>query len=410
LNITSVTPFFLPVIGGVETVIYETGVAFTQSGHRYSVLTSRPAGTERFEIMSGVEVYREESLYVPPSGNISPVSFDSSRVADVFNSVLTQTTSEIVHLHNYQMKSYAMFLYAFLRNFDQDRAILITIHNDFDDEFSQYVLKYAPFSKVIVPTRKAAFDLIEGGVTPSKLVVIPNMINSNKFRKAKGKSIRDELEIDDEPLILFPSRLVGREGNIFRFSDGKGLETLLRAFPLIREEVPKSKILLLGNDPIHSDVVQAVQKECAAALENVGVKDGLLYFNRYIPHEELPEVFAASDVVVSLSPREAFGMVFLEAMAAGKPVIGANSGMNGVPEIVPDGKAGYLVPVADPLATARTCTKILNDPDLGRRLGFYGAKWVQEKFDSKIVLPKLLSEYEMAVRRKKPVSTVLQYN
>gem|GEM_PF-1567404 len=402
LCVLFITPFFVPVIGGVETVVYETSLGLVERGHQAVVLTSRIKNQPARESTGGVEVIRTELLEVPEDGIVDPRAFDLCAVADLVKGIIDEMGVDIVHLHNYQMKQYAMFLFGVLKAIDTRKIpVFITIHNTTEDPFAHYLFSYLPFSRVVALTTKSAFDLIKGGVPPEKVTVIPNMIDTEKFMAADGAIIRNALKVDKEPIILFPSRLVGRERNTFGQEEGKGLHVLIRALPLIRREIPDIKLLLMGNDPVYSDCIRQVRKHTMQALSTMQCRDTLLFLNEDLPQEQLPNVFAASDVVVSLGPTECFGIVFLEGMAAGKPVIGANSWDNSVSEVIRDGRSGALVPPNDPWHTAEAIIRFLTDRELARAVGKEAMRWVQEMYDVRVVLPRLLETYMRALQEKR---------
>lgn len=402
MRILYVTPFYVPIIGGVETVVYETCLGLVKLGHTPIVLTSQVPNCPDHEIRSGVEVIRAAELNIPEDGKVVPNCFNTDRTAKFFSELVNELDVDIIHLHNYHMRQYAMFLFSFLKDADK-RRILISIHNDTGDEFAHYLLSYLPFSKIIALTHKSAFDLIKGGVPSARIEVVPNMLDVKKFSVADGRSIREALGVDKEdPIILFPSRLIGRERNVFlNLEKGKGLDILLRALPLVKREVPNVKLLLMGNDPIYIDPVFHVRKWIMDLARVLAVNDNILFFDEQIPQEKIPEVFAASDIVVSLGATECFGMVFLEGMAAGKPVIGVNSTDNGVPEVVWDGKAGLLVPPNDPWSTAKNIITILSDRNLASRIGMNGQNWVKSRYDTMQVLPHLIDIYEQCKKTEK---------
>jgi phosphatidylinositol alpha-1,6-mannosyltransferase len=171
------------------------------------------------------------------------------------------------------------------------------------------------------------------------------------------------------------------------------LDILLRAFPLVLREVPEAKLLLMGNDPIRPELVARVHRSLLDIADAFGFGDALLFLDGPIPQEEVPEVFAASDVVVSPGATECFGMVFLDGMAAGRPVVGVHSVDNGVPEVVPDGRAGILVPHNDPGTTAKALTSLLLDPEGTAAMGERGLAWVKKRYDASSVLSRLLDTY-----------------
>lgn len=395
MHILNVTPFYVPIIGGVETVVYETCMGLARMGLFPTVLTSEVPNCPGREVKDGVEVIRTPQLNVPESGVVSPSSYDTIHTAEFFANIVRNLNIDIVHLHNYHMSQYAMFLFSFFKAIDEKQQMFITVHNNTDDKFSHYLLSCLPFSKVIALTYKSAFDLIKGGVPESKIEVVPNMLEVDKFSKADGRPIRKLLGVEEDPIVLFPSRLVGREKNPFlEIESGKGLDILLKALPLVKREIPNVRLLLMGNDPIYQDIVLQVRRKILRMARVFGVEENILFFNGQLPQHKIPEVFAASDVVVSLGPTECFGMVFLEGMAAGKPVIGVNSNLNGVPKVVCDGKTGFLVPPKDPWSTAKTLLKVISNREFSVKIGSNGQNWVRERFDTTRVLPRLLEIYE----------------
>ncbi|MGH2639148.1 MAG: glycosyltransferase family 4 protein, partial [Rhabdochlamydiaceae bacterium] len=403
MRILYVTPFFAPVIGGVESVLETTCTGLASGGHSVKVLTSSLNELPQSEKRDGYSIVRTDLLCVPDCGIIPPDQFDFQAIRLMFEDLVSTYEPEVIHFHNYQMRGYSMFLNCFLHAIQLSKhAVLNTIHNDSDDPFAHYVLSYCPIDRVVTPTRKAALDLFEGGVPARKLLTVPNMIETRRFRNAKGDSIRSALGVDKcDPIILFPSRLIGREGNfIFDSKTGKGLNVMIRALPEIVEAVPNVKIMLLGNDTIFGRQILEFKHKLSGIVDTIREKC-LLFFDDPIPNSLVPELNAASDIVVSLSPREAFGMVFLEAMAAGKPVVAVNSAASGVPEVVPDGAAGYLVPENDPHATAKAIVKILSDDDRRKHFQMTGMNWVRDRFDVNVVLPQLLRAYKSILAEKR---------
>lgn len=395
MRLLYVTPFFVPVIGGVETVVYETCSALTARGHDCFVLTSPLEGSPSRETIGGVAVNRMRSMTIPASGILRPEEFQWGDLGREFKELVEEIDPDVIHLHNFHMRQYAMYAMAFLGALGPSGPpTLMTIHNTTDDPFAHYFLSYLPLARVIALTNQSAMDLLKGGVPSTRVQVLPNMLDGAKFQRARGDGVRRELGLGDEPVVLFPSRVVGREGNaVYKDKDGKGLDVLLRAFPLVQREVPDAKLLLMGNDPIYPDKVRRVRREILDVARIFGMEESVAFFDQPIPQEKLPEIYAASDLVVSLGATECFGMVFLEGMAAGKPVVGVNSVHNGVPEVVWGGRAGLLVPPNNPWSVANAILQILGTPGKAEEMGQWGSRWVEAKYDTGVVLPNLLRLY-----------------
>ncbi len=399
MRLLYVTPFFLPIIGGVETAVDETCSSLAADGHDVAVVTGPAPGSPPREVLHGIRVVREQGLEIPESGRVNPAHFRWDLVARRFHDLVQELDPDIIHFHNYHMKHYALFLFPFMHGLDPvRRRNFITIHNTTEDPFAHYLLSYMPFSRVVVLTNRSAFDLLRGGVPADRVKVIPNMIDAEKFQRADGAAVRERLGVGEEPVILFPSRLVGREGNlVYGDRGGKGLDILLQAMPLIRREVPEAKLLLMGNDPLYPQVLTRARRTILDLAEVFGMRDSILFFEDPIPQDLVPNIYAAADIVVSLGATECFGMVFLEGMAAGKPVVGINSVDSGVPEVVWGGRAGSLVPPDDPWSTAKAVAEILEKPDLAAEMGRHGLRWVRQKYDVRAVLPQLVGAYEASL-------------
>ena len=107
---------------------------------------------------------------------------------------------------------------------------------------------------------------------------------------------------------------------------------------------------------------------------------------------DVPRLMAACDVFVLASLWEGFGLVFAEAMAAGRPVVGTN--VSAVPEVVADGETGLLVPPRDPRALAAALLRLLGDPEERRRMGRNGYARVRERFSAGRMVDETLAVYE----------------
>jgi phosphatidylinositol alpha-1,6-mannosyltransferase len=178
------------------------------------------------------------------------------------------------------------------------------------------------------------------------------------------------------------SRLLGsRAGNRVLLSLGnlvgrKGHDMVIRALSQVRQTVPDVTYLIVGDGPYRGELERLA--------EALAVSDHVVFAGR-ANDAELPSIYALADVFVMPSRErreendvEGFGLVYLEAGACGKPVIGGRSG--GVPEAIQDGVTGLLVDPQDPEDIARAITRILTEPGLATALGTAGAARVRSGF------------------------------
>jgi D-inositol-3-phosphate glycosyltransferase len=201
------------------------------------------------------------------------------------------------------------------------------------------------------------------GAAPSRIAVIPCGVDTELFLPAKREAARAALGLDAGPLLLY----VGRLAPI------KGLDTLLDALARVRTSGRPARLLVVGGDADEpADGHEARLRERIARL---GLDDAVRFIAAQ-PQHVLPSYYAAADLTLLPSHYESFGMVALEAMACGSPVIASRVG--GLTTTVRDRVTGFLVPEGDVAALAERIGAVLDDPDLGWRMGREGVRWAAE--------------------------------
>src|SRR5437870_39307 len=192
--------------------------------------------------------------------------------------------------------------------------------------------------------RNALATAYDADVT--RVAVIPCGVDTDLFTPGDAMAARVALGLPPSPLLLY----VGRIAPI------KGLETLLDAVGCLRGAGTAARLAVIGgetDEPI--DGHEADVRRRAAAL---GLGDAVTFVGAQ-PQERLRDWYVASDVTVLPSYYESFGMVALEAMACGSPVVASRVG--GLQSTVRDGATGLLVPDGDPCALAETIMRVLGD-------------------------------------------------
>lgn len=151
-------------------------------------------------------------------------------------------------------------------------------------------------------------------------------------------------------------------GTAAHLSPKKGFDELVR----VAELLPAAQFVVAGEGPMRSELEEASRAQLGGRLTLLGFRD------------DMPAVMAAIDVFCLPSRREPFGLVLLEAMAAGKPTVAFRAG--GAPEVVDDGVTGFLVPPGDCAAMADALRLLLADPDLRSKMGAAGRARVISSF------------------------------
>ncbi|MBK7642035.1 MAG: glycosyltransferase family 4 protein [Planctomycetes bacterium] len=170
---------------------------------------------------------------------------------------------------------------------------------------------------------------------------------------------------------------------VARFAPQKAHHVLLRALALAREREPRLALLLVGDDPFGEGRVRA---EALAAELRLGPRCVFAGIRR-----DVPALLAASEGFVMSSLWEGLGLVFLEAMATGLPVVA--SGVSAVPEVVLDGETGLLVPPSDPEALSRALCELARDPERRARMGAAGVRRVRAAFGLERMVEETLAVY-----------------
>jgi phosphatidyl-myo-inositol dimannoside synthase len=168
---------------------------------------------------------------------------------------------------------------------------------------------------------------------------------------------------------------VGRWNSAERY---KGMDTLITALPRLLAHRSDVQLALVGEGDDRS------------WLEDLADKNGVqrhVHFLSGLSYAELAACYSACEIFALPSRGEGFGLVYLEAMACGKPVIGGAHG--GAPEIIQDGVTGYLVPHGDAVQLATSIETLLRDPELARKMGERGKQRVENEFRFSVFAKRL---------------------
>ncbi|MDZ7359769.1 MAG: glycosyltransferase family 4 protein [candidate division KSB1 bacterium] len=214
---------------------------------------------------------------------------------------------------------------------------------------------------------------------PESIEVIYNGIDVQPFLHASARPWRSKWSLKaDEPLLGFVGQLDER----------KGIRVLLAAFARIKSEVPRARLVLVGHGPLREMIESEVKRQ---QWEDAVLLPGFL--------EDVPGVMQAIDVLLLPSLWEGFGIVLIEAMAAGKPAIGTDT--SSMPEIIVDGQTGYLVPPGDSEALARRAMELLKNPALREQFGHAARRRVAAKFTLERMIDQLENLFQREVDKRR---------
>jgi len=215
---------------------------------------------------------------------------------------------------------------------------------------------------------------IVNGVPPQKIRHFRLGLNEGHYRALTSEVARRKAGLN----VLTVSRLVERS---------KGLEDLVRAWQQVVARFPAARLRIVGDGPARSSL-QALVRE-------LGISSAVA-LSGTVNDSELVSAYGDADLFVLPSAQEGFGLVFLEAMAAGLPVIAADSGAS--PELVQDGVTGRLVRFGDTSGISDAICDLLGRPGLRTKLGDQAAERVKSDFTMPVVTRKMAELLEDAMR------------
>jgi len=184
-------------------------------------------------------------------------------------------------------------------------------------------------------------------------------------------------------------------GVVAQLSPWKGQDTAIEALRIVREEGIDAHLLLIGSAKFVARATRFDNEGYVAGLRRLVADAGLEDYVTWMgEREDVPELVRALDVLLLPSWEEPFGRALIEAMALNVPVVATNVG--GPPEIIEDGREGYLVPPREPLLWARAVRRLAEEPQRGAEMGRAGRRRVQEAFSVEHHVSSMLDVYERA--------------
>lgn len=375
LNVLHIFKYYSPHIGGVEKVARD--IAEGLKGHVTTrVLACHEEAKSRWDVVNGIDVFRTGTVGTYFSVPLAP-SFPL-RMKRLGRS------ADILHFHMPYPLADVSYLLARPKG-----KVVVWWHSDIVRP--KHLTKlYRPlqieFLKRAEAIIVAAPQLIDSSPTlkrfREKCHVIPIGIDTGRFEQTNGLQgrIREIAAKYGPRIVLFVGRLAYY----------KGVDYLVRAMKEI-----DGALLLVGDGPLEAEM-----RRLAGAT---GILDKCAFLGK-VSDEDLPLYYHSSDVFVlpSVAPTEAYGIVQLEAMACGKPVVSTNL-PTGVPFVNLNGQTGLIVPPGDEHALARAINTLLDDRGLRDKYGFYAKQRVEREFTREAMVSKVYDLYRGVAEGSAPV-------
>ncbi|GAC1402387.1 MAG: glycosyltransferase family 4 protein [Chloroflexota bacterium] len=344
MKIALVSPYDLAYPGGVGRHVNGLAGQFRRLGHQVVIIAPSSGDDERDE--DGL--YRVGRVTaVPANGSIARITL-SLRMANRVRDILHSEQFDVVHLHEPLMPALPPTVLRCSQSVNVGTFHAYR-HSSYGYFYGRPYLRRI-FSRLDgrIAVSRAAWEFVSS-YFPQTYSIIPNGVDLTRF-----DSQVEPLErfMDGRPNILFVGRLEKR----------KGLSYLIRAYPYLKRRVPNSRIIVVGSEGRHA-------QQYRSYTANHGFGD--IVFVGRVSEEELPRYYATADVFCAPSTGgESFGMILVEAMALGKPVVASD--IDGYRQVVADGVQGRLVPPKNPVALADALADVLERPDVRARYGAEG--------------------------------------
>jgi starch synthase len=227
---------------------------------------------------------------------------------------------------------------------------------------------------IAVSAQMRADILAHFRVDPGRVVVLHNGVDAGAFARTRRRDALGRHRVK-EPYVLFVGRI----------SEQKGIFHLLEAARDLPEGV---ELVLCASSP---DTCELQTRLEAAVAGRAGIR----WINAMLPVGEVVQLYSHAAAFVCPSVYEPFGLINLEAMACGTPVVATRVG--GIPEVVVDGETGWLVEPGEPRALGGALRRVLADPERARAMGQAGRRRVETHFSWERIAERTLELYRDAI-------------
>ncbi len=341
------------VVGGISRVVYDLSHRLIKDGHEVTVVTYRDGNVPYFEDDEGVQVHRVDNFMISSNNFIDWImQLNFNMIAKAGEIIAENGNFDIIHAHDWLVAYAAKTLkHAF------KTPLVSTIHateagrnSGINGETQKYIndtewmLTYES-SEVIVNSNYMKSELQRlFGLPFEKINVVPNGVNLNQFNGIeRDYDFRRKFAMDNEKIILFMGRLVYE----------KGIQNLIAAMPKILDNYHDAKLIVAGKGGMIDELRNQVNA--------LGLGDKV-YFTGYLASKDVQKMYKCADVSVFPSTYEPFGIVALEAMLSGTPVVVSDIG--GLNEIVDHGVNGMKSYAGNPNSLADSILTLLFDHKL----------------------------------------------
>ena len=309
--------------------------------------------------------------------------------------IINRVRPDLVHVHNRPLLALSL-----TRRLGGEIPVILHMHNLYESLGKRErpplgspipVAGFAACSQFVLERERSRL-----GLGAANLRVIYNGVEAAAFASIwdhdrKRQQVREQYGLGDEPTVLFAGKL----------RESKGVHILVRAMARVWEIAPRAVLVLVGGTEYGRGRTMRETPFMGRLRRDLAGAKGRVVLTGFIPPADMPRAYLLGDVFVGPSQiEEGLGLVFLEAAAAGLPIIATRRG--GIPEVVQDGVNGLLLRQEDDDAElADRIIGLLNDAPLRHRLGQQGREWVEANFSWEKIAGDLEQFYDEIMEKRK---------
>ena len=389
MRIAFFTNCYKPLVNGVVTSISSLKEAYERKGHEVYIFA--PRVEDYLDQEKNVFRYRSVNLTKKVKYPIAiPLSFRAKKVITEFN-------PDIIHIHHPFVLSSAAMMYGGELGIPK----ILTLHT----QYEQYAYYAAPIPQIIAQEAikiivsnlanktdcittpsKSMKELVKSYGIKNRIEVIPNAIRLISFKEddeLKRAEIKKKYNLkENDKIVLFVGRVASE----------KSIDKIIKALAIIKKRNSgKEKLLIVGNGPAMDELKQLTR--------TLKVEEDVIFAGT-VSYEEIQHYYKMAYVFTIASTTETFGIVTIEALASGVPVVAVKA--PGATDILTDGMDGLLVD-DDVEKIANALEKIIKEPELREKLS-QGALKTSEKYSIDTISERMLNLYREVIEIKKSES------
>lgn len=386
------TDTFLPRIDGVVSTVHEHSQTLSSKGHKVIIYAPTYPNVNKDENLNGVIIKRQPSIPFPAyKGTRIPFP----KTLDIYKSIY-KLNPDIIHIHTPGPIGLMGILLAKVLK----KPLIGTYHTLFSEAlvyaspnafFKQLGIKVPDkklfeVQKVDLFFKKITWQTVNKIYSNCDLVIAPSLPIKDLLIKQGFKKNIEVLPSGIDGRIFTPDRIYKKSGfkilHVGRISYEKNVDVILKAFKIILDLLPTTKLIIAGDGPALNDIKDLSYK--LDIYKNIE-------FTGFIDRGNLPKLYKEADVFVTASTMETLGLVVLEAMSCGLPVVAVNK--YALPWLVKNNKNGFIIKPFSETEMAEGLIKILNNKTLATKFSKQSIKFAQNYNISDIIV-KLENIYE----------------